>query len=270
VKLRDLPRVFGIEQAPREYPYDTATFHLPVDGEVQLARWQHPAETPKVVIQESVDALRTFLREGDVAIDIGAHTGDSTLPIALAVGSRGCVYALEPNPYVYKVLAANATLNPSKTHIVPLMFAATPDDGEFVFEYSDAGYCNGGLHEQIPRWKHGHTHRLNVAGRNLMAYLRTQAPEVLPRVRYIKIDTEGLDRTVVRSIEDLLVATRPYIKAEMYRHLSNEQRIGFFEDLRRLGYRVFKCEDGHQYRGDELGPSDLARWKHFDVFAVPE
>ena len=40
-------------------------------------------------------------------------------------------------------------------------------------------------------------------------------------------------------------------------------------DLRGLGYRVFKCEDV-EYRGEELGPGDLTRWKHFDVFAVPE
>jgi len=38
---------------------------------------------------------------------------------------------------------------------------------------------------------------------------------------------------------------------------------------RQLGYRVFKCGDV-EYRGEELGPADLSRWKHFDVFAVPE
>ena len=40
--------------------------------------------------------------------------------------------------------------------------------------------------------------------------------------------------------------------------------------LRRLGYRVFKCEGDHLYRGEELAPSDLTRWKHFDFFAIPE
>jgi FkbM family methyltransferase len=270
VKLRDLPRVFGIDSPPREYPYEIAAFQLPSDGEVQLARWLHPGEKLKTITQESVDALRTFVREGDVAIDIGAHTGDSTLPIALAAGPAGCVYALEPNPYVFKVLAANAALNATKTRIVPLMFAATPEDGEFEFEYSDSGYCNGGLHEGIPRWQHGHFCRLAVEGRNLDAYLRREAPESWRKIRYIKIDTEGLDRAVVASIADLIAATRPYIKAEMYQHLSSEQRLAFYDDLCRLGYRVFKCENDRVYRGPELGPGDLWRWNHFDVFAVPE
>src|SRR3954454_19350045 len=89
VKLKDLPRALGWQSQPREYPHEIVRFDLAADGEVCLARWQHPGETPKVLTQQSVDALRSFLRDGDVAVDVGAHTGDSTLPIALAVGRRG-------------------------------------------------------------------------------------------------------------------------------------------------------------------------------------
>ncbi len=270
MKLRDLPRALGLNRAPREYPHDVRTFALPIDGEVRFARWLHPAETPKVITQESVDALRSFLREGDVAIDIGAHTGDSTVPMALAVGPRGCVFALEPNPYVFKVLAVNAVLNPSKTRIVPLMFAAMPRDGEFEFEYSDSGYCNGGFHDGIHRWRHGHFSKLRVAGRNLADYLRAHAAGDVPRIRYIKIDTEGFDRAVVRSLADLIAAVRPFIKTEIYKHLPHDERTAYYDDLRRLAYRLFKCEGEQMYRGRELGPGDFSRWKHFDVFAVPE
>ena len=269
MKLKDVPRALGWRAAPREYPFEVATFMLPTDGEVRFAQWRHPGETPKIVTQESVDALRTFLREGDVAIDIGAHTGDSTLPIALAVGTRGLVLALEPNPYVFKVLAANATLNPEKARVSPLMFAAMPTDGQFEFEYSDSGYCNGGFHDRIARWKHGHFDRLRVEGRNLSEYLRRHAPDVLPRLRYIKVDTEGFDRSVVQSMADLIGAARPYIKTEIYKHLPNDERDAYEGDLRRLGYRLFKCEGEVEYLGEELHPGDLRRWRHFDVFAVP-
>jgi FkbM family methyltransferase len=270
VKLRDVPRALGWHAPPREYPHDVATFVLPIDGDVRFARWQHPGETPKVVTQQSVDALRTFLREGDVAIDIGAHTGDSTLPIALAVGARGLVFALEPNPYVFKVLAANAALNPEKTRVSPLMFAAMPADGQFEFEYSDSGYCNGGFHDRIARWRHGHFHRLRVEGRNLAEYLRAHAPDAVSRLRYIKIDTEGFDRAVVQSMAGVIAVARPYIKTEIYKHLPNTERDAYEGDLRRSGYRLFKCEGEVEYRGAELGPGDLRRWRHFDVFAIPE
>ena len=116
-----------------------------------------------------------FLREGDVAIDIGAHTGDLTLPIALAVGARGLVFALEPNPYVFKVGGKRDAESGEGTR-VPLMFAAMPADGQFEFEYSDSGYCNGGFHDGIARWRHGHFDRLRVEGRNLAEHLRRHAP----------------------------------------------------------------------------------------------
>jgi FkbM family methyltransferase len=268
MKLRDLPSALGVRTAVRNYPYEVATFALAREGDVRLAQWRHPAETRKVVTQASVDALRSFLRAGDVAIDIGAHTGDSTLPIALAVGPRGRVFALEPNPHVFEVLAANATLNPEKARIEPLMFAATPEDGQFTFEYSDSGYCNGGCLGRASRWKHGHFHRLLVEGRNLATYLRTHAADALARLRYIKIDTEGFDREVFGSMADVIATTRPYIKTEVYKHLTGADRDGYEADLRRLDYRLYKWGD-EDYRGVELAPGDLKRWRHFDVFAVP-
>jgi len=121
------------------------------------------------------------------------------------------------------------------THIVPLMFAAMPDDGEFEFEYSDSGYCNGGLHQGISSWVHGHFSKLRVAGRNLSAYLRVHAPDAVQRIRYVKIDTEGFDRAVVQSIADLIAVARPYIKTEIYKHRSHEHRVGYYDDLRGLG-----------------------------------
>ena len=178
------------------------------------------------------------------------------------------MFALEPNPYVFKVLALNATLNRSKTDIVPLMFAAMPGDGEFEFEYLGLGVCNGGFHRGISRWKHGHFSKLRVEGRNLAEYLRAEAAE-LPRLRYIKIDTEGFDRAVVQFIDgpDQDPPAVPS-KTEIYKHLPDAERRGFHDDLRRLGYRVFKCEED-VYRGEELGRDDLSRWPHFDIFAVP-
>jgi FkbM family methyltransferase len=269
VKLRDVPRALGIGSAPREYPSTVATFTLPIDGEVRFAQWRHPNETLKVISQDEVTALRGFLRPGDVAIDIGAHTGDSTLPIALALGASGTVFALEPNPYVFKVLAANAELNRTKTNIVPLMFAAMPEDGDFTFLYSDDGYCNGGFHNSVSRWVHGHFVSLRVEGRNLLAYLREHAPEALGRLRYVKIDTEGFDRTVAQSLGELLRIARPYVKSEIYRHMPDEERAGYSDDLRALGYRIFKC-DHHVARGQELARGDMARWQHFDILAVPD
>ncbi len=268
MKLKDLPRALGLRGKAREYPAEVTDISL-AEGSIRFARWLHPAEREKTVTQASVDALRTFLRTGDAAIDIGAHTGDSTLPIALAVGAAGTVFALEPNPYVFKVLELNASLNRPATHIVPLMFAAMPVDGEFEFEYSDQGFCNGGFHRSIAAWRHGHFSKLRVEGRNLLEYLRASSPESLDRIRFVKIDTEGFDREVARTLVPLLKSARPYLKTEIYKHMPEDERGEYFDDLHDLGYQCFKCED-LEYRGEPLRHrSDFSRWRHFDVFAVP-
>jgi len=269
VKLKDLPRALGLRGSIREYGTDVADIPL-AEGTIRFARWLHPAEGEKTVTQESVNALRGFLRRGDVAIDIGAHTGDSTMPMALAVGAEGTVFALEPNPYVFKVLELNASLNPGVTHIVPLRFAAMPADGEFDFEYSDEGYCNGGFHQSISALLHGHFTKLRVQGRNLLDYLRAESPESLSRVRFIKIDTEGFDRAVTQTLTPLLKTSRPFVKTEIYKHMPASERHAYFEDLRALGYTCFKCGDV-EYQGEPLErPSDLTKWRHFDLFAVPD
>src|SRR5688572_22012765 len=83
------------------YGHEVKTFDLTEDGEVQLAQWLHPKERLKTIRQENITLLRRYIREGDLVIDIGAHSGDTTIPLALAAGPTGTTLALEPNPYVF-------------------------------------------------------------------------------------------------------------------------------------------------------------------------
>ena len=206
---------------------------------------------------------------GDVAIDIGAHTGDSTIPIALAVGKEGCVLALEPNRYVFPVLQKNAELNPAKTNIIPLMFAATPEDAGMEFQYSDSGFCNGGRFEGMSKWVHGHAFRLKVQGRNLQSFVSAKYPELLSSIRYIKIDTEGYESTVLASLSDLIAHNKPFLKLEVYRKLDEGQRQALYRSLAGFGYVVRKIADDGNYFGEILSEQDMNKWRHFDVFCTP-
>ena len=278
MKLKEVLYGLGLRPRNAEYGYEIRTFQLPTDGEVQLAVWQHPSVTnrrPRLT-QRMVDALRAFLQPGDAAVDVGAQYGDSPLPIALAVGPAGKVFALEPNRYAFKVLEVNARLNPAKANIVPLMFAAMPEDGEYEFHYQDAGFANGGLIAGVSPWRHGSFFKQKVQGRNLLAYLRAEHAADLPRVRFVKIDTEGDDHAVARSIRDLLVANRPYIKTELYTHRTAEERAAYYRWLRELGYRLYRTNEvsgalgEEEYAAEPLAETDLMRWKHLDMFAVPD
>ena len=269
MKAKEIFYLLGLRPKPRTYGYEIRSHLLARDGEIRYAQWLHPHEKLKHISQEAVDELRRFLKPGDVAIDIGAHSGDSALPMALAVGPSGVVLALEPNPYVFPILEKTAELNSPRMHILPLEFAATPEDGEVEFEYSDSGYCNGGRHEGISRWKHAHAFKLKVRGRNLATVLERNYAELVPRVRYIKVDAEGYDLIVLSTLSGLITRTRPYIRAEVFKGTSGEQRAELLRLLESCGYAVHKLESEENYLGPRLGVSDLTRWPHFDVFCVP-
>jgi FkbM family methyltransferase len=252
-----------------EWGHQVRDFHLPADGLVQYAQWGHPSDSPKVMAQQEVDGLRQFIREGDFAIDIGAHSGDTTVPIALAAGAAGCVLALEPNPYVFKVLEKNAALNPGKTNIVPRCFAATEKEGSFVFHYTDASFNNGGFRSQ-QRWKlYRRQYPLEVVGRNLLSVLREEFPAWLPKLAYIKVDAEGYDRAILSSIMPIIEETRPVIRTEVFRKLLASERHALFDLLSTHGYELFRFEGGVAPQGSPMTRESMSAEKHFDVLAMP-
>jgi FkbM family methyltransferase len=252
-----------------EYGHEVRQFRLERDGVVEYAKWMHPFDRPEAITQSAVDAVRRFVAPGDFVIDIGAYTGDTTVPMALAAGKAGCTLALEPNRYVFKVLAQNALLNRDKTNIAAKCLAATQTDGQFVFHYSDASYCNGGFKSQ-QRWQlFRRKHALLVEGRNLLKMLRGEFAEWLSRLSYIKVDAEGYDRTILESILPILRERRPVIRTEVYRKLMAGERYELFDLLKSAGYVVHRYRDAADPQGERLERRDVTGQKHFDVLAIP-
>ena len=270
MRLKDIPFFLGIKPKTREYGFEVVKIQLPVDGELSLAQWLHPKAGNIGVDQDEINELRSFLRPGDVAIDIGAYTGDTAVPMALAVGTTGKVLALEPNQYVFKVLEKNAGLIRSKGNIIHLPFAATPADSEMEFEYSDPGFCNGGFHEGISQWKHGHLYKLKVQGKNLANYLKQHFSELIPLIRYIKVDAEGFDLTVLESISEIVGKQKPYIRVEVFKHTDITYRKKLYDFLKRFDYDIHLFGGSKKYIGQPVSENDLMNWKHYDLFAVPK
>jgi FkbM family methyltransferase len=252
-----------------DYGYDVRQFDLLRDGLVHYAQWQHPNDLPKVITQPGVDAIRQFVSPGDFVIDIGAHSGDTTVPMAIASGKGGCTLALEPNPHVFKVLAANAALNRDKTNIDARCCAATATDGEFVFHYSDASFCNGGFRSQQRWFFYRRKHALKIKGKNLLQMLRSEFADWLPKLKYIKVDAEGYDRAILETILPILRERRPVIRTEVYRKLVSGERYALFDLLDSAGYRTHRFREDAVSVGEALQRRDMTREKHFDVLAIP-
>jgi hypothetical protein len=85
MKLKNVFEILGFRGKAKHYGYEEHECALSQGQSVNYARWSHPYEASKTIDPGYVDAYREILSEGDFCVDIGAHTGDSTLPLGLAV-----------------------------------------------------------------------------------------------------------------------------------------------------------------------------------------
>lgn len=224
----------------QNFGYRVDRFQLEQEGIVEYANWLNPLLEPKKITQSEVDFFKSIIRKNSLVIDIGANTGDLTVPIALATGREGLVLAVDPNTQVFAILTANAALNRDKTNIVPLQFAATATDGEFYFASSEATFSNGGLVDEIGDAAHGKFKlKEKVKGVNLDAYLRANYPEWIPRISFIKVDTEGNDLNVLKTVENIITEYKPTVIAEVYPALTQQERDDMFHFFSEKGYTIY-------------------------------
>jgi FkbM family methyltransferase len=253
----------------REYGHKVETYELPRDGKIDFAVWLNPLEKPKKITQGGVDFFRKFIKEGDLVIDIGTHMGDTTVPMGLATGPKGMVLGFDPNPHVFKIFTVNASLNKDKVNIRPLPYAITNEDGEFFFTSSEASFNNGGI-ERSETNRHGNfTLNQKVQGINLEKYLKKNLSDKLPKLSFIKVDTEGYDKTVLESIAGLLQSQKPTVVAECFGKLTKQERGDLYDLLHSRGYIIYHFNDFEvDTEIKQIDREGMNKWKHFDFLAV--
>lgn len=241
-------------------------------GAIEYAQWLHPCETPKIMSSEVIQFYESYVPKNSFIVDIGAHTGDTTVPMAIAAGCGGLTLALEPNPHVFKILEKNSQLNRDKTNIKAVCLAATQEDGWFEFDYSDASFCNGGFFSRIKNANHRHKHKLKVQGKNLNNYLTHHFGDYLDRLSFIKIDAEGYDKEILKNLAPLLKKYHPTLLTECNKHLFEEERYELFNIFKEIGgYALFKVEELDAYRKQGMPinlPETMLTWEHFDFIAL--
>lgn len=214
-------------------------FHLKNNETIEFANWLNPLIKPKVITQSEIDFFRKYISPGSFCIDIGANIGDKTVPMAIAAGANGLTLGLDPNPTVFEILEVNARLNPGRTNIVPLKLAATETNKEFYFASSEASMSNGGLIENWRDSTYGKfKHKDPIRGVNLEEYLKDNYSEWLPKLSMIKIDAEGLDYFILKTILPVVKQYHPTIVMEVYNRVSAQTRSDIFNTFKDLHYTI--------------------------------
>lgn len=254
----------------QEYPSEIQTFELPGEGSVQFANWKNPLNKPVSIDHNTVEFFRQFITRGSLAIDIGTNTGDTTVPMALAAGKEGLVLGFDPNPHVFKILEINASLNKDKTNIVAFPFAITEYDGEFFYNSSEASFGNGGISSQPSQFHGAYALPQKIKGIRLEQFLEKNYSSWLPKISCIKIDTEGYDKEIIKSIHQLIEKYKPIIIAECFSNASRSEREDLFNSVASKGYDLFYFNDFISGTATQpLAISDMTKWKHFNFYALP-
>ncbi|MEO8822959.1 MAG: FkbM family methyltransferase [Ginsengibacter sp.] len=227
----------------KEYPAKIDSFELKDEGKIDFANWDNPLVIPKEITQDMVDFFKKFIKKGDLAIDIGANIGDTTVPMALAAGNTGIALGFDPNPFVYKILEINASLNKEKQHIIPLPYAITVHDEEFYYVSSEASFANGAISPTRESMHGKYIFPDKIKGINLQSLLEKNYNDKLSNFSFIKIDTEGYDKEILKSISDLIQKYKPVIVAESFGNSRPEAKEELYNVIEEHGYEIFYFED---------------------------
>lgn len=270
MKLKEFFYKFGLRPNYRFFPSIKTSIGNHKGKNVEFYQWREPKAKDLKLNKNEIAELSSFINEGDTAIDVGAHIGDSTIPIALACGAIGKVFAFEPNPVVFATLAKNASINRALTNIIALPFACTDEDIQMSFKYSEASMSNGG-DKRTAGFRDGHTFPMPVNGLNPLSFLEDLYAADLKKLRYIKIDVEGLDYLVLKQFETLIDQQKPYIKFEIAKFTSNNMRSSLQTFFKNKPYKFYRVNEKQaQLAGFEAGNDIFNYLTHCDVFCVPQ
>lgn len=215
--------------------------------------WNHPCEGERS-FTGIIDSLRAnrwpeLIRPGSTLIDIGAHSGDTTIPMGLfgydkATGRRSRVIAVEPNPDLQGLLGLCLDVNAGVAdfHLCPVAVTAQDMDAVEISDHGNAN-CNGGIADGYSAALTGQLKQsaqvtYTVRGLSIPSLVRECGADAAD-VSFIKIDCEGYDKEILRGAREFLGAVKPTLFVEWFAWFSPEDDEDLFRAIEEIGYAPF-------------------------------
>lgn len=150
------------------------------------------------------------LPEGGIALDLGAHKGKHTLPMAKAVGPEGTTYAFEPIFEKFSQLVA-ALDDANLTQVAAFNVCCGDRCGVVTFTYlpDDPGKSAIKIRPELQ------TSSVRKAVQSSLCVRIDSFLGQLDALDFVKIDVEGAELTALRGMSELIGRTRPIIHVEI-------------------------------------------------------
>jgi FkbM family methyltransferase len=188
----------------------------------------------------TLDLISKYARPGTVVVDIGAHIGTMTIPMARAVGVNGAVVAFEPQKHIFSDLVRNVALNQYQDRVSCYQMAVG-DAEKWVEVALDLNNECGSAIVELGRGDE-------------VVEMRTLDSFHLKNVSLIKIDVERQEEIVLDGMVNTIRDNRPVLIIEIQGgYLFNTAPVWVREQILRtcarlesMGYIVSNIQ-GHDY-----------------------
>lgn len=182
-----------------------------------------------------------WIKPGMTCVDIGAHIGDTALPMVAAC--RATVLVVEPNTYMLPFLQKNCEANSHLGKLIIATEAVTSSATELTFGDHNNAMINGGIIDNnwdsstaaTVRGMTGQT--ITVQGLSFTDICEKYlSKEEIANIGFIKTDTEGYDIEIIRSMRNFLETQKPVLLTEWFFGYSKADSQRLFNVIYEAGY----------------------------------
>ena len=210
------------------------------------------------------DRFQKIIDKDCVAIDIGAHIGEFSKLFAKCAKK---VIAFEPNNFVFQSLESNLKKE-NYLNVDIYNLACTKENKKYIFNYSDPKIhkdgSNGGFLSNLENkgFCKYHSYEQEVNGVNLLDFIEKNYSSDINNIKFIKIDAEGYDKEILKTIIPLIEKNRPVLMVEAFKFLTELELEDYFNVIDSLGYKIYDISPLDNIV-DCAGPLDQDEFKYF-------
>jgi len=156
------------------------------------------------------DVLRNgyqrLISKGDTVIDVGAHVGDHTAEFCKLVGDSGSVIAFEPLPDIFQKLQSNITSSNARL----INACLSEEAGRISFVHARGMPSESGMRQRI--YNHPDVTQPEII--EVEAVRLDDWINKIKSLRFLKIDVEGGEISVLHGGKKVLSRYRPIVSVE--------------------------------------------------------
>ena len=211
-----------------KFPNSSIEMHLSGPAEdrsiIGTISYQDGYYEPHLVV-----ALSRWISSSSTCLDIGANLGAISLQLS-KIASNGHVYSFEPASTTFKYLTQNITANNIK-NITAYKMGVSDKTQDLILNYiNDLSGCSFVLGGAIA----APADEASTAKREPIHCIAIDdwvAQNNLPKIDFIKLDTEGMELAALRGAENLLRRDRPDLAIEFHPHTNDGFGHGSSKEL---------------------------------------